>query len=65
MNSTKLSFQITQDVLNLGVEVVTAQIQGVQNNKSTPELNQFIEQELNAIKESWSNKNFEDDSSLI
>lgn len=59
-----LTFTVTNRVTALGVKIVTTRITGVKNIKSTPEIDAYIKQELEVIKEKWSGKSWKEDKVL-
>jgi DNA/RNA-binding domain of Phe-tRNA-synthetase-like protein len=58
------SFSVIKDVLDLGVKIITARISGVKNVKSNHEIDLFIKNELEKIKQQWAGKNWKEDSIL-
>src|SRR5260221_668609 len=58
------SFTVTNDVLDLGVKIVTARISGVKTIKSSSEIDDFITKALIKIKQQWVGKNWKDDPIL-
>lgn len=58
------SFSVTQDVLDLGVKIVTTRISGVTNFKTNAKLDEFIQNALSEIKQKRQDKNRKDDSIL-
>lgn len=60
----KINFSITDEVVSLGVKVLTVQISGVKNTTSIPEFNEYLQKELDQRKNSWQNKNYKEDSIL-
>lgn len=63
-NMRNFSFIVTQDVLNLGVKIITTRIFGVKNFKTNNTLDEFIETQLCEIKQDWQNKNWKEDKIL-
>jgi len=57
----KLTFQVTNDVLNLGVKILTAQISNVRNSKFNPDFEGYLKKELEEIKAFWNNKQYKED----
>lgn len=60
----QISFKVTEEVLNLGVVVQTIQINGIQKNKQTQDLDLYIKKELQKIRKVWEGKNYKDDPVL-
>lgn len=60
----KIKFNVTDQVLDLGVKILTAQISGLKNSKSNPDFENYLKSELEAIKKQWNNKQFKDDPVL-
>lgn len=61
---TNFMFQIMQEVLDLGIKVVTARISGVKNFQTSPELDAFIATELESIRHFWTGKDYTNDPVL-
>lgn len=56
-----LKFQVTSEVLNLGVKIQTARIRNITNSKPTNELDKYIDSELEKVKTYWQGKNYQED----
>lgn len=59
-----ITFSVTQQILDLGVKIQTAQLKGIKNTKSTPELDIFLAQELEKIKSTWLEKSYKESQIL-
>ena len=59
-----LTFAADEEVLNLGVKILTARVSNIKNTKSSPTLDSFIEEELVKIKTYWQDKDYKQDPIL-
>lgn len=59
-----LSFKVTQEVLDLGVKILTARITGVANSDTSPAFEMYKNTELEKIKSQWKDKKYKDDPIL-
>ncbi len=59
-----LSFNVTKEVLDLGVKITTARIIGVKNSDLNLEFENYKNSELEKIKETWAGKKYKDDPVL-
>lgn len=57
-------FNVNQSVLNLGVKIITARIDGVKNSKTDKEFEEYKKVELNKIKNKFINTKYKDDPIL-
>lgn len=60
----RFSFSVTQEVLDLGVKIITARISGVENKKSDANVDTFINTEVEVIKKKWQGRNWKEDTIL-
>jgi DNA/RNA-binding domain of Phe-tRNA-synthetase-like protein len=59
-----LSFNVTKEVINLGVKIITARISDVKNTDSNPDFETYKNSELEKVKKEWEGKKYKDDSVL-
>lgn len=59
-----LSFDVTKEVLDLGVKIITARITDVKNTDSNSDFEVYKNSELEKIKQEWEGKKYKDDSVL-
>lgn len=59
-----LDFILTKEVSDLGLNVFTARIRDVKNSSSTPELEEYLNSELEKISQFWRDKNYKEDPIL-
>lgn len=59
-----LSFTVTQDVLALGLKIITAHISGLTNREVSKEFDAYKETELEKVKEQFASKKYKDDPIL-
>ena len=59
-----LKFEVTKEVLDLGVKIITARIVGVQNTDSNSDFEVYKNEELEKIKQAWEGKKYKDDPVL-
>ncbi len=59
-----LSFTVSEDVLNLGVKIVTARISNLTNSEVNAEFEEYKNSELEKIKNEWASKKYKDDPIL-
>lgn len=59
-----LLFKVNQEVLDLGVKIITARISGVSNSESNPDFESYKTSELEMIKNRWLNQKYKDDPIL-
>jgi DNA/RNA-binding domain of Phe-tRNA-synthetase-like protein len=60
-----LDFIVTEDVIKLGVKIITARVSGIKNIKNTPELDLYINSELEKIKAKWEGESFKENPILL
>ncbi len=59
-----LSFNVTKEILDLGVKIITARISGVQNTVSNENFEAYKTTELEKVKRAWEGKKYKDDPVL-
>lgn len=59
-----LSFTVSQDVLDLGLKIVTARISGLVNTEESEDLEAYKETELEKVKAQFADKKYKDDPVL-
>lgn len=59
-----MKFTATDEVSNLGIKILTAQINNLTNFKSSQELDEYINNELYSISKNWERKNYKDNPIL-
>lgn len=60
-----LKFEVTKEVSNLGIKILTARIVGVQNTDSSADFEVYKNAELEKVKQEWANKKYKDDPVLV
>lgn len=63
-NMKNISFKVTDEVLNLGVKIVTAQISDVTNTDLNPDFEVYKNSELDKLKVEWEGKKYKEDPVL-
>ncbi len=64
MTDYNLTFSVTHEVLDLGIQVQTLRISDITNSKENTDFEKFKKRELENIKAFWEGKNYKDDPIL-
>jgi len=59
-----LKFNVTKEVIDLGVKIITARITDVQNTDSNAEFEKYKNAELEKVKQQWVGKKYKEDPVL-
>jgi DNA/RNA-binding domain of Phe-tRNA-synthetase-like protein len=59
-----LTFNVTREVLDIGVKILTARVVGIKNTDSNPEFEIYKNSELEKVKRQWEGKKYKDDPIL-
>lgn len=59
-----LTFSVTQEVLDLGVKIITARISGMENRKTSEAIDEYVTESLRNVQEKWYGKNWKEDAIL-